>query len=213
MERRAAALALGRLMETAYPEGAIPLDPTEAEGLRLPHISTREQLNKWEQENILEAELKFFSRKRRDLLSEGFMLRLHKQMFGNVWKWAGKYRTSEKNIGLPSWEVAVAVRGLCEDAKLWIGSASGGADAADAADKLAARFHHRLVYIHPFANGNGRHARTMADLLLVHILGRNRFTWGRIDLAQADAARGAYLEALRAADLGDCSKLFAFVRS
>lgn len=210
MEREPTALALGRLMETAYPEGATPLDPTEAEGLRLPHISTREQLNKWEQENILQAELKFFSRKQRDILSEGFMLRLHKQMFGDVWKWAGQYRTSEKNIGVPPWEVAVAIRGLCEDTKLWIGSAS---DPAGAEDEIAARFHHRLVSIHPFANGNGRHARTMADLLLVHALGRKRFTWGRLDLAQAGSAREAYLEALRAADRRDYSKLFAFVRS
>jgi Fic-DOC domain mobile mystery protein B len=209
-------LALGRLMETTYPEGATPLDPAEAEGLRLPHISTREQLNKWEQENILEAESKLFPRKQRDVLSEKFILRLHKHMFGNVWKWAGKYRTSEKNIGVQSREVAVGVRGLCEAAKSWIGSASeavAAAEAADAADKLAARFHHRLVSIHPFANGNGRHARTMADLLLVQVLGRERFTWGRIDLAQAGAARKAYLEALRAADRRDYSKLFAFVRS
>lgn len=200
-------------METIYPEGATPLEATEAEGLRLPHITNREQLNKWEQENILDAELKFFSRKQRDILSEGFMLRVHKQMFGNVWKWAGKYRTSEKNIGVPPWEVAVAVRGLCEDVKLWIRSVSDMTDAADDADNLAARFHHRLVSIHPFANGNGRHARMMADLLLVHALGRNRFTWGRIDLTQSGSMREAYLEALRAADRRDYSKLFAFVRT
>ena len=133
--------------------------------------------------------MKFFSRKHRDILSEGFILRLHKRMFGNVWKWAGKYRTSRKNIGVPPWEVAVGVRGLCEDAKLWIGSVSNAADAADSAiasDEIAARFHHRLVSIHPFANGNGRHARMMADLLLVHGLGRERFTWGRHDLAQTE---------------------------
>ena len=170
-------------------------------------------MNKWEQENILEAELKFFSRKQRDILSEGFLLRLHKRMFGNVWKWAGKYRTSEKNIGAPPWEVAVKIRGLCEDAKLWIESASDMSGAADAADNLAARFHHRLVSIHPFANGNGRHARMMADLLLIHGLGRERFTWGSHDLAQTGTVREAYLEALRAADRRDYSKLFAFVRS
>lgn len=200
-------------METAYPEGATPLDRTEAEGLRLPHISTREQLNQWEQKNILEAELKFFPRKQRDILSEGFLLRLHKHMFGSVWKWAGKYRTSEKNIGAPSWEVAVRVRGLCADAKLWIESASEAPGAADAGDELAARFHHRLVSIHPFANGNGRHARMMADLLLVHELGRERFSWGSPDLSRTGMVRQAYLEALRAADGRDYSKLFAFVRS
>lgn len=200
-------------METPYPEGAAPLDPKEAEGLRLPHITTREQLNKWEQENILDAELKYFSRKHRDILSEEFMLRLHKQMFGDVWKWAGKYRTSEKSIGVQPWEVAVKVPELCEDVKLWIGSVPVAADSAVASDEIAARFHHRLVSIHPFANGNGRHARMMADLLLVHGLGRERFTWGSRDLAQAGAVRQAYLESLRAADRRDYAKLFAFVRS
>jgi Fic-DOC domain mobile mystery protein B len=200
-------------METTYPEGATPLDPTEVEGLRLPHISTREQLNKWEQENILEAELKLFFRKPRNLLSEGFILGLHKHMFGKVWKWAGKYRTGEKNIGVQSWDVAVGVRGLCEDVKLWIGSVPDIAAGAVASDERAARFHHRLVSIHPFANGNGRHARMMADLLLVHGLGRERFSWGSHDLAQTGAVRQAYLEALRAADQRDYAKLFAFVRS
>ena len=189
------------------------MDPKEAEGLRLPHISTREQLNKWEQENILEAELKLFSRKQREILSEGFILRLHKMMFGNVRKWAGKYRTSEKNIGVLPWEVAVGIRGLCEDAKLWIGSVKDMVDATFASDEIAARFHHRLVSIHPFANGNGRHARMMADLLLVHVLGRERFTWGSHDLTQKGAVRQASLEALRAADRRDDAKLFIFVRS
>ena len=89
----------------------------------------------------------------------------------------------------------------------------GAAITTGAADNIAARFHHRLVLIHPFANGNGRHARTMADLLLVHAFGRERFSWGSHDLAQTGAVRQAYLEALRAADRRDYSKLFEFVRS
>lgn len=193
-------------MRMEYPEGATPLDPLEAEGLRLPHIISREQLNRWEQENILEAEVKYFSRKHRDVLSEAFMLRLHRRMLGTVWKWAGKYRTSEKNLGVPHWEVAVKVRGLCEDAKVWIESASYPADG------IAARFHHRLVSIHPFPNGNGRHARMMADLLLVNVLGSARFTWGRKDLARPGEARSRYLDALRAADRRDYSLLMDFVR-
>jgi Fic-DOC domain mobile mystery protein B len=207
MDPRSSALALGYLMELEYPEGATPLDRSESQGLKLPHISTRGQLNQWEQENILEAEAAYFTRKRRDILSENFLLRLHKSMFGNVWKWAGKYRTSEKNLGVPHWDVSVKLRGLCEDVKLWISSTT------DPADEIAARFHHRLVSIHPFANGNGRHARMAADLLLVHVLERPRFTWGRSDLLDAGDTRQVYLEALRAADLREYSLLLRFVRS
>jgi Fic-DOC domain mobile mystery protein B len=190
-------------MRFEYPDGATPL---EAEGLRLPHIMTRDQLNKWEQENILEAEMKYFSRKQRNVLSEAFILALHKKMFGNVWKWAGGYRRTDKNIGVPHWDVAVRVRGLCEDTKLWIGSAT------EPPDEIAARFHHRLVSIHPFSNGNGRHARMMADLLLTHVLGQARFTWGRKDLSDPGEARALYFEALRAADRRDYSLLNRFVR-
>lgn len=194
-------------MKIEYPEGATALDAFETEGLRLPHISNRDQLNRWEQENILEAEAKYFSRKQRSILSETFLLRLHKQMFGTVWKWAGKYRTSDKNIGVPHWEVAVKIRGLCEDTKHWIESS------ADSPDEIAAHFHHRLVLIHPFANGNGRHARMAADLLLTNVLGQVRFTWGQNELITASATRTLYLEALRAADRRDYSSLIKFVRS
>jgi Fic-DOC domain mobile mystery protein B len=194
-------------MTFEHPEGATPLTPAEAEGLRLPHIANRDQLNKWEQENILEAEVKYFSRKQRNILSEVFLLRLHERMFGNVWKWAGKYRTSEKNLGVPYWEVAVKLRGLCEDAKLWIESAT------DSGDEIATRFHHRLVSIHPFANGNGRHGRMATDLLLVNVLRQPRFTWGRKALADPGEARTRYLEALRAADDWDYSLLVRFVRT
>jgi Fic-DOC domain mobile mystery protein B len=190
-----------------YPEGAAPLDATEAEGLRLPHVTSREQLNTWEQENILAAEVKYFSRRRGDVLSEPFLLRLHRDMFGDVWRWAGKYRTSDKNLGVPHWDVAVKVRGLCEDAGLWVRTGTESEDA------IAARFHHRLVSIHPFANGNSRHARLAADLLLVHVLGKPRFTWGRLDLIRPGTERRLYLEALRAADRRDFAPLQAFARS
>ncbi len=118
-----------------------------------------------------------------------------------------KVSYQRKNIGVPHWEVAVKVRGLCEDAKLWIDSAT------DPADEIAARFHHRLVFIHPFANGNGRHGRMFADLMLVHILGQPRFSWGRIDLQNQGEVRSRYLEALRKADRKDLSALFQFLRS
>lgn len=194
-------------MKMEYPEGATPIEVEEAEGLRLPHISNRDQLNKWEQENILAAELKLFSRKQRGILTEDFLLRLHRRMFGEVWKWAGKYRTTDKNIGVPHWEVAVKLRGLCEDARLWVDSS------VDSPDEIAARFHHRLVSIHPFPNGNGRHARMATDLLLVNVLGVPRFTWGSLGLVNPGQARSGYLDALRAADRRDYAPLFRFVRS
>lgn len=146
MGPKPAAVALGSAVNFAYPDGAAPLDRSEAEGLRLPHIADRGQLNRWEQEGIASAEVKYFARKPREILSEAFLLRLHLDMFGAVWKRAGKYRTSEKNLGVPSWEVAVKVRGLCEDAKLWIAAST------DRPDEIAARFHHRLVSIHRAAD-------------------------------------------------------------
>lgn len=194
-------------MKFDYPEGATPLESTEVEGLRLPHISTRDQLNRWEQDNILEAETKYFSRKQSNILTEAFLLRLHRQMFGKVWKWAGQFRITDKNIGVPYWEIAVKIRGLCEDAKVWIETGR------DPADEIAALFHHRLVSIHPFANGNGRHSRMMTDLLLVNSLGQPRFTWGQSELVNPGEARTQYLKALRAADQRQYAPLFRFVRS
>ena len=206
MDEKSSALAMGSGMKFAYPEGATPLEPVESKGLKLPHITTREELNKWESDNILAAELRFFNRAQRDVLNEGFLLRVHREMFRNVWRWAGRYRTTDKNLGVPHWDVGVKVVGLCEDAKLWI-------EARDPADEIAARFHHRLVSIHPFANGNGRHARMMADLLLIHILKKPRFTWGSAGLATVGEARSRYLAALRTADSRNYAPLFAFVRS
>jgi Fic-DOC domain mobile mystery protein B len=198
---------MGYPVKFEYPEGATPLDRGEIQGLKLPHITSRGQLNQWEQENILEARRKFFGRKQKDILSMPFMLRLHKAMFGKVWKWAGKLRTSDKNIGVAHWDVGAKVSGLCEDARLWVQSGR------DTADDIAALFHHRLVSIHPFANGNGRHARMMADLLLVHVFGKEPFSWGSRDLADPGEARRLYLSALRAADARDFGPLRSFVRS
>ena len=127
-------------------------------------------------------------------------------MFGNAWKWAGKFRTSEKNIGVPHWEVAVKVRGLCEDEKIWIESRK------ESPDEIVARFHHRLVFIHPFANGNSRHARLAADLLITNVFGLSRFSWGQNDLITSGKSRSQYLEALRAADGRDYFPLIQFVR-
>lgn len=190
-----------------YPPGATPLDGDDMDGLRLPHIANRTELDRWEQENILAAEDWVWARRKKDPFDDVFLRTLHEKMFGRVWKWAGKFRTSDKNLGVSHWEVAVQVRNLCEDARVWIDSG------VYPPDEIAARLHHRLVFIHPFANGNGRHARLWADLILVQVFRQSRFSWGGGDSLQTGSARVRYLEALRAADNRDYGPLMRFVRS
>lgn len=194
-------------MKFDAPEGATPLDPNEAEGLLLTHITTRAELDRWEQENIAEAEAWAFRRAHPDILTDGFARRLHKRMFGNVWRWAGLYRKTGKNIGISAWEIAAELRKLCDDCKTWIEYGSYSPD------EIAARFHHRLTAIHPFANGNGRHARLMTDMILAHLLKQPRFTWGSGNLICAGDCRKQYVQSLRAADRYDYKQLLAFVRS
>jgi len=189
------------------PEGATPLDPDEADGLLITHITTRAELDRWEQENIAETEAWAFRRAHPDILTEGFVKRLHKRMFGRVWRWAGLFRKTGKNIGLPAWQIATELRTLCDDCAFWIKHDSYPPD------EITVRFHHRLTAIHPFANGNGRHARLMADIILAHLLKQPRFTWGSGNLLNAGDCRKQYIDALRAADRYDYGPLLAFVRS
>ena len=128
-------------------------------------------------------------------------------MFSNVWKWAGDFRRSGKNIGVEWWSISPALKDLLKDVRIWIEEKVYGPD------EIAARFHHRLVSIHPFVNGNGRHARLMTDLLLVHIFGLPRFSWGSENLLLAGECRQRYITALQAADRLDYEPLMKFVRS
>jgi len=194
-------------MAFAYPDGATPIDPDEAEGLRLTHITTREELNIFEAENIRAGMEWAWRSRRKDMVSESFMRLLHKKMFGNVWKWAGELRASNKNIGVSREMIGIELRHLCDDVNYWI------AHETYPRDELAVRFHHRLVAIHPFANGNGRHARMMADLLLEKKLGAIRFSWGGEEITTANDCRRQYIKALQAADGNDYGLLLAFVRS
>jgi Fic-DOC domain mobile mystery protein B len=188
------------------PAGATPLDPDESAGLVPGHIATREQLDEWEAENILAGERwAAGAAKRREVLDDAFLRELHARMFDRTWRWAGTYRTTEKNIGIAAARIAEEVRKLVQDTTTQL-------DAKVAPlDEIAARFHHRLVSIHPFPNGNGRHARLLTDLLLA-ANGAEPFTWGRDDLERAGEARERYLAALRAADARDFAPLLAFVR-
>jgi len=188
--------------------GATPLDPDEATGLVPSHITTQGDLNAWEQINIIQGERWATRQKKRDLLDEGFIRDLHRQMFDKTWQWAGTFRNTNKNIGVDSTQVAVKLRNLLDNTKYQI------ENQVFDVDELAVRFHHQLVWIHAFPNGNGRHARLMADLLAMR-LGRPRLSWGGGEAAitQVGVLRDQYLSALRAADRGQFNDLIAFARS
>jgi len=186
-------------------DASTPLTAEEREELIPSYIALRHELNEAEQANILDAEEWAISRKR-NVLSEHFLNNLHKRMYGRVWRWAGKYRRSAKNIGVDAYRISQELRQLLDDCRFWIENSTYDPD------EIATRFHHRLVWIHPYPNGNGRHARLATDLLLI-ALGQSRFTWGRVNLVDPSKTRQEYVTALRAADKHDIALLLAFVRS
>lgn len=192
-------------MEFDYPPGATPLDADELASLIPGHITTQAELNEWEQLNFAQGE-SWAQKQRKEILNEAFLRQLHKQMFGETWKWAGEFRKSDKNIGVDWLTIGVELKKLLDDANYQIEYASYPPD------EIAVRFHHRLVAIHPFPNGNGRHARLMADLLAER-LGQPRFTWGSRSLIDAGETRQDYIAALQAADARDIAPLLAFARS
>ncbi len=188
------------------PEGATPLDPDEMEGLKLKHISTRAELNRFEQDNISQAIQWFSTSRKKDILTEKFIKDLHQRMFGNVWRWAGSLRRSNKNIGADSLQISVQLHTLLKDTQYWIENNTYSAD------EIAVRFHHRLVSIHLFANGNGRHARLMTDIILQDLLKKEPLSWDIESIVDKNHVRNLYLTALREADKGDYLKLLEFVR-
>lgn len=186
-------------------EAATPLTAEEREALIPSYITLRRELNEVEQIGIADADRWAFGRAR-DVLDEPFLKRLHTRMFGKVWRWAGRYRTTPRNIGVDAYRITPDLHQMLGDVRYWVENATYPPD------EIAVRFHHRLVFIHPFPNGNGRHARLAADLLIVR-LGQPRFTWGRANLTEPKATRAAYVAALRAADGHDIAPLLAFARS
>lgn len=193
-------------------DGSTPLGPDERDGLIPTYIATRDELNAAEQANIAVAVLGL--RRRRlttaKVLDGMFVRSLHKAMYGDVWRWAGRYRTTERNIGVEPSVIAISVRNLMDDAASWVAPDSTWFDR----DHAVARVHHRLVAIHPFPNGNGRHARAFVDLLM-RLLGGQQFTWGAASLQGDGPNRRAYLDALRAADADpeNVDQLVRFARS
>lgn len=190
----------------AEDDTATPLTPDERQALIPSYITQRRELNEAEQIGITDADRWAFARRRGDVLDEHFLRRLHKRMFGGVWKWAGECRTTPRKIGVEAWEIGPQLRQLLDDVRYW------NLHRTFARDEIAVRFHHRLVFIHPFPNGNGRLSRMAADLLIVQ-LGGERFTWGSGNLVATAELRTRYVDALRAADGQVIEPLVQFARS
>ena len=179
-----------------------PIDLDEAQALIPGHITVQSELNEWESQNIQKAVTWSLSRKRSDVLAAEFVRELHRRMFDQTWAWAGAYRRSHKNIGVPWEQVSVEVHKLLRDADVWL------TQSVYSVQESAIRLHHRMVVIHPFVNGNGRHARLLADVLLYnHDL--PRIKWRGSELDTPGEARANYLQALRAADQGNYALLLS----
>jgi Fic-DOC domain mobile mystery protein B len=186
-------------------DAATPLTPIEREGLIPTHVTLRSELNELEQQNVAEATSWAFER-RRNMLDERFLRGLHRRMFNKVWRWAGEYRETERNLGVSPHLIQPDLIQAIDEARYWVEHKSFKRD------ELSVRFHHRIVMVHPFPTGNGRWSRLAADLL-VTAQGGSRFSWGGANLQTAGKARARYIDALHAADNHDLAPLIAFARS
>jgi Fic-DOC domain mobile mystery protein B len=196
-------------LEVEYIDGQTPLDEEEKEGLLIPTIATRRELDEFEQKNIEQAIQWVLTRslKLETIFTEKFVCNLHKRMYGDVWAWAGAFRKTNKNIGVDKWQIPTELKYLLDDAKFWYKNETFPPD------ELAVHFKHRIVSIHCFPNGNGRHSRLMADIIIEKIYKRPVFSWGASNLANSSNIRNDYLKAVKEADKGDYSLLLAFSRS
>jgi Fic-DOC domain mobile mystery protein B len=192
-----------------YIDGQTPLNEEEQDGLLIPSISTREELDEFEQLNIEKAIQWTFGKKWKaeQLFTEKFVKDLHKRMYGEVWKWAGAFRESEKNIGIKSYLISSELKMLLDDALFWVQNGTYSPE------ELAIRFKHRLVSIHCFSNGNGRHSRLMADLIMEKVFNATFFSWGSTNLVKANETRTAYIKAIKMADKHDLNPLIDFAKS
>jgi len=191
-----------------FTDGQTPLDNDEREGLLIPTIVNRGDLDEFEQLGVEKTNEWLLIKKFRTdkILTEDFVRDLHKRMFSDIWKWAGNFRRTEKNIGVDPAMIPVELRNLLDDCKYWI------EHKVFEEDETAVRLSHRMVWIHPFANGNGRHSRLMADVLVNKVFNRPYFTWGSVNLTIEGEARYRYLSALRLADKQDYKALVEFAR-
>jgi Fic-DOC domain mobile mystery protein B len=195
-------------LDFKYIEGQTPLSEEEKEGLLIKTITTRGELDELEQLNIEKAVEWTLDKKfsKEQIMTEEFIKSVHKRMLGDVWKWAGKFRKSEKNIGVDWIRIGVELRKLLDDTKYWIENRTYSTD------EIAIRFKHRLVNIHCFPNGNGRHSRLMADIIIESVFGKKVFTWNNSNLVKPNNARKEYLDSIRKADNGSIESLIEFAR-
>lgn len=193
-------------MKIDSPPGATPLSPEELTELLPRHITTQGQLNEFEEANILQASEWLYGRRHGDPLDKAFIHVVHRRMFKEVWRWAGVIRTSDKNLGVSWFEIPARLRTLLDDVRFQVDHGTYPPL------ELAARFHHRLVAIHLYPNGNGRHARIMADLLMRQLSGR-RLDWGSASLVTPGERRMQYIRSLQSADQGDYRPLLEFLAS
>jgi Fic-DOC domain mobile mystery protein B len=191
-----------------YTDGQTPLDDDEKEGLKIPAIFTRGELDEFEQQNIEQAIIWTMKRKFRvdDILTEKFVKQIHRKMFADVWAWAGEFRTTNKNLGVDKREIGAELKKLLDDTKYWINHQTYPDD------EIALRCKHRIVSIHCFANGNGRHCRLMADIIISNVFKQPVFSWGSKFSTIPGESRRKYLEAIRWADNGDYFPLLGFAR-
>lgn len=194
-------------IEPEFLEGPTPLDPDEAEGL-IPSLSTQGELNEFEALNILEGATwaRRSTKVRKALLDQATLRQIHNRMFGSTWRWAGKYRLTQMSIGCEAWRISSELKRLIDDVQ------SGLQFESYPPEEIAARFHHRIVWIHPFPNGNGRFAR-LATELLCEQSGWTLPSRGASDLTRPREARKSYIKALQAADQHDHLPLMQYMFS
>jgi Fic-DOC domain mobile mystery protein B len=192
-----------------YIEGQTPLEEEEINDLLIPIIATRDELDEFEQQNIEEAIQWTMGRsfKADSIFNEEFICRVHTRMYGEVWSWAGKFRRTNKNIGVDWWVISQELKYLLDDTIYWYKHETYPPD------EIAIRFKHRLVSIHCFSNGNGRHSRLIGDIIIEKIFKKPIFSWGASNLTKEGDARKAYLTAVKSADNGDYIPLLEFARS
>lgn len=196
-------------LDLEYIDGQTPIDDDEKEGLLIETISTKMELDEFEQLNIEEALQWAFGKKFKpeQVFTERFICNLHKRMYGNIWAWAGTFRKTDKNIGVDKHQIPMKLKVLCDDALYW------SENSTYPPEEIAIRFKHRLVSIHCFPNGNGRHSRIMADIIIEKLFDKEPFSWGTGNLSKANDARTTYLKAVKQADLGEYHLLLTFALS
>lgn len=196
-------------LEFDYKDGQTPLAEEEKEALKIKAITTQGELDEFEQLNIEKA-VEWTIRtklKLENILTEKFIKDLHKRMYGDVWKWAGEFRQTEKNIGISWIQISIELKNLLDDTKYWIENKTY------TPEEIAIRFKHRIVSIHCFPNGNGRHSRMMADIIIESIFGKDIFFWHQSNMVKVNEIRKAYIDALKKADNGNIDPLIEFAKN